>query len=107
MEKADPPERKPALSREASRQDRLRAVSLEALARILSAHRIYLETGRAQGMRADLSAADLTGCDLSGKALRRIKLNHALLRNANLAYANLQRENLTGDDWGGACLPGA
>jgi uncharacterized protein YjbI with pentapeptide repeats len=80
MEKADPPETKPALPREASRPGRLRAVSPEALAQILSAHRIYLETGREQGTRADLSAAELEGCDLSGKALRRIKLDHALLR---------------------------
>ena len=102
MEKADLSKTKPALPGEASRPDRPRAVSLEALEQILSAHRIYLETSREQGTRADLSAADLTGCDLSGKALRRIKLDHALLRNANLAYANLQKANLIGADLGGA-----
>ncbi len=107
MDKADPPETKPALPREAARPDRLRPVSPEALAQILSAHRLYLETGRQQGRRGDLSAADLAGCDLSGKALRRIKLDHARLRNANLANANLQRANLIGADLRGACLTGA
>jgi hypothetical protein len=49
MEKGDSPETKPALPREVSRPDRLRAVSPEALAQILSAHRIYLETGPGAG----------------------------------------------------------
>jgi len=49
MEKADPPETKLALPREASRPDRLHAVSLEALAQILSGNRIYLKTSRSRG----------------------------------------------------------
>ena len=63
MEKADPSETKSALPRDASRPDRLHAVSLEALAQILSGNRIYLETSRQQGTRADLSAADLSLAD--------------------------------------------
>ena len=54
MEKADLSKTKPALPGEASRPDRLRAVSLKALELILSAHRIYLERAGSKG-RAPIS----------------------------------------------------
>src|SRR4029450_12385944 len=92
---------------EAARSTRLHAVSPAELARILAAPRLYIETSRKRGTRANLSAADLAGHDLSGQLLRRIKLDHALLRNANLADADLQQANLIGADLRGARLAGA
>jgi len=106
MAKADPSEGSLGSHRAASRPARLHAVSLEELEQILTAHRLYLETNRKQGTRANLSATDLTGRDFSGKVLRRIKLDHTLLRNVNFAHANLQRANLIGADLRGACLTG-
>ena len=91
----------------AARSTRLHAVSPEELARILAAHRLYIQSGRKRGTRANLSAAELAGHDLSGMLLRRIKLDHALLRNANLAAADLQQANLIGADLRGARLAGA
>src|SRR5262249_24440800 len=106
MAKVLPSEVNHAAHHEAARPARLRAVSRDELAHILTAHRLYLETERKQGKRGDLGAADLTGFDPSGEALRRIRLDHAILRNVSLARADLQRANLIGADLRGACLTG-
>ena len=107
MVKTRPSDADHASGRDTSRPTLLRAVSLEELAQILSAHFLYLETARKRGKRGNLSATDLAGHDFSGENLRRIKLDHALLRNAKLAGANLQRANLIGADLEGAYLTGA
>jgi hypothetical protein len=105
--KTSPSDADHASRRETSRSTLLRTVSPEELAQILSAHFLYLETGRKRGKRGNLSATDLAGHDFSGGNLRRIKLDHALLRSAMLARANLQRANLIGADLEGAYLTGA
>ena len=107
MAKADPSDATQASHREAARPTRLRRVSREELAQILTVHRRYLETNRRQGKRGNLAATDLAGHDFSDAVLRRLKLDHALLRGANLARADLQRANLAGADLQGACLTGA
>lgn len=48
---------------------------------IVAAHRLWLDTGGAEGSRADLAGADLGGADLGG---------------ANLRYADLDRADLGG-----------
>src|SRR5258706_3031603 len=107
MAKAAPTAETIAPHAEAVRPARLQAVLPAELARILAAHRLYLETNRKHGTRGNLSAADLRGCDLSGQTLRRIRLDRALLWNVNLANADLQRANMIGADLRGACLTSA
>ena len=104
MAKRGPPDATQAPRREAAPPTRLRRVSREELAQILTVHRLYLETNRRQGKRGNLAATDLAGHDFSDAVLRRMKLDHALLRSANLAGADLRQANLVGSDLEHACL---
>jgi hypothetical protein len=74
----------------------LRTLSTDQIERILGEHRLYLETERRQGCRADFGSADLSGLNFSGLNLRRVKMDHALLTGADFTRANLQRANLIG-----------
>jgi hypothetical protein len=49
----------------------VRAIPLDEIEQMLAAHRLYLETERRQGSRADFGSADLSGHDFSGLDLRR------------------------------------
>lgn len=51
---------------------------------ILDQHKLWLESGKKEGKRADLSEANLTEADLSGA-----NLFEADLTKANLSWANL------------------
>jgi len=71
----------------------LREVSPEELAKILEAHRKWVESEGKEGERANLYRANLQGADLY-----RANLQGADLREANLQRANLYRANLQGAD---------
>jgi hypothetical protein len=57
----------------------VRVLSSGEIERMLSEHRLYLETEYHQGRRANFSSADLTRRDFSGLNLRGIKMDRALL----------------------------
>jgi hypothetical protein len=69
---------------------------------MLVQHALWLETGMAQGARADLSYANLSGADLGG-----VNLSGADLGGVNLSGADLGGVNLSGADLGGVNLSGA
>ena len=77
------------------------------LSLILDQHRLWIETNRAQGKRADLSYTDLTGAYLYGANLYRVDLTRANLIGANLTRAFLTDANLRGADLRDANLRGA
>ncbi len=64
---------------------------------ILHQHKFWLQSGKLDGEKADLSWADLHGADLT----------EADLSWANLSWADLSWANLTGADLTGADLTGA
>ena len=73
----------------------------EELDQILAAHKLWLESSRKRGKRADLQGVNLRGVHLQGANLYGVNLRGADLRKtnlyrANLAGANLQEANLEG-----------
>ena len=60
----------------------LRVLSRDQIERILDDHRLYVETERRQGRRADLGAVDLSELNFAGLELRRAKMDRALLSTA-------------------------
>jgi len=79
---------------------------------MLVQHALWLETGMAQGARADLSYANLSGADLggvnlSGADLGGVNLSGADLGGVNLSGANLYGAYLCDINLGGADLGGA
>src|ERR1700738_1269353 len=74
----------------------LRVLSPDEIERMLSEHRLYLETEYHEGHRANFSSADLAGRDFSGLNLRGIKMDRALLSGADFTGAHLQSANLIG-----------
>jgi len=67
------------------------------LQRILKQHKLWLESEKKEGERADLRGANLTG----------VVLDEADLWGAHLRYANLTGANLTGSMLSRACMRGA
>jgi hypothetical protein len=59
----------------------VRVLPLDEIEQMLAAHRLYLETERRQGSRADFGSAGLSGHNFSGLNLRRIK-EHSRRGNA-------------------------
>jgi hypothetical protein len=82
----------------------LRVLSPNEIERMLTEHRLYLETEYHQGHRANFSSADLTGRDFSGLNLRGVKMDRAVLRGAYFTGAHLQSANLIGAILQAACL---
>ena len=94
-------------------------VTAEDLAGILVAHKTWVDSGEAQGQRADLHGADLAGAnlrsvnlrdhgaDLSRAILYKVDLRNADLRYADLMSTDLRDANLTGANLTGANLTGA
>jgi uncharacterized protein YjbI with pentapeptide repeats len=86
-----------------------RELGAEELAAIEAAHRRWVETGGAEGERADLTGKDLTrvrldGMMLQGAVLSRARLRGASLRRVDLVDAELEGTNLQGADLSGADL---
>ncbi|WP_076707016.1 pentapeptide repeat-containing protein [Yersinia enterocolitica] len=82
-------------------------MNLTDLNKILGEHKIWVESYRENGSRADLSGANLYGANLRGANLRGANLRGANLRDANLRGANLCGANLRGANLRGANLCGA
>ncbi len=89
-------------------------VTAEDLAGILVAHKTWIDSGEAQGQRADLHGADLAGANLRsvnlrdhGADLSRAILYKVDLRNADLRYADLMSTDLRDANLTGANLTGA
>ncbi|HHH0303316.1 pentapeptide repeat-containing protein [Yersinia enterocolitica] len=85
-------------------------MNLTDLNKILGEHKIWIESYRKNGSRADLRDAnlcdaDLRDADLYGANLYGANLCGANLRDANLRDANLCDANLRGADLCGANLP--
>ena len=59
-------------------------MNAEKLKKILTDHKVWLESGKRRGKRADLSGADLNCADLTGA-----DLNCADLTGADLSYTDL------------------
>jgi len=74
----------------------VRALLPDEIERMLAAHRLYVETERRQGRRADFGSTDLSGVSFSGFNLRRIKMDRAVLRGADFTGAHLERANMIG-----------
>ena len=74
------------------------------LGKILEAHRIWVESGRKKGTRADLIQADLRGANLSRAFLGGVVLRRAFLGGANLSRADLRQAVLDGANLSGADL---
>src|SRR6266852_3041037 len=74
----------------------VRAIPLDEIEQMLAAHRLYVETERRQGSRADFGSAGLSGHDCSVLNLRGVKMYRAVLRGADFTGAHLQRANLIG-----------
>src|SRR4030095_17136730 len=72
MAKSDRP-RSPFAGLDFSAQHAVRVLPYDEIERLLAAHRLYLETERRQGRRADFGSADLSGVDFAGLNLRRVK----------------------------------
>jgi hypothetical protein len=66
------------------------------LDRILKEHRLWIESGKKNGSKADLSRAILNWADLSGVILIEANLSGANLRRANLSGADLKKADLSG-----------
>ncbi len=87
----------------------LREVSPEELAKILEAHRKWVESEGKEGERANLYRANLQRADLREANLQRADLSNAnleeaFLGGANLLLANLEKANLQGANLEGANL---
>jgi uncharacterized protein YjbI with pentapeptide repeats len=74
----------------------MKTINTTELKSILDQHRLWVETNRVQGARADLTYADLTYANLKGADLTYANLKGAYLTYANLKGANLNGANLTG-----------
>ncbi len=72
----------------------LREVPPKKLAKILEAHRMWVESEGKEGERADLSGANLQGANLTQANLQGANLTGANLQGAKLPFANLQGANL-------------
>jgi hypothetical protein len=77
------------------------------LQKILDEHKVWVESYRQRGDRADLRDANLRGANLSDADLRGADLSDANLRGANLSDANLSDADLRGADLRGADLSDA
>ena len=90
------------------------AVPSDALDRLLTAHRAWLDSDGREGARASLRFADLKGAQLEGAMLEKVdfqgadlsggNLQLADLRGADLRYADLSGSNLRVADLSGANL---
>ncbi|HGC8063424.1 TPA: pentapeptide repeat-containing protein [Yersinia enterocolitica] len=82
-------------------------MNLTDLNKILGEHKIWVESYRENGSRANLRDANLRDADLRGANLRGANLRDADLRGADLRGANLRDADLRGADLRGANLRGA
>ena len=82
----------------------MKTINTTELKSILDQHRLWVETNRVQGARADLTYADLTCAYLTYAELTYANLKGAYLTGADLTGANLEDASLTGANLTGALL---
>ena len=82
-------------------------ITEEELKEILEQHKLWLDSNKKKGKRANLSGVNLTDANLYCVNLRRADLSDADLSGADLRRANLTDANLTGADLRRANLTGA
>ena len=82
-------------------------MNISALNKILAEHKVWVESFRQSGSRADLRGANLCGANLCGANLCGANLCGANLCDANLCDANLCGADLCGANLYGANLYGA
>ncbi len=82
-------------------------MNITELQKILDEHKVWIESYRERGSRANLSDADLRSANLSDANLRSADLSDANLRSADLSDANLRGANLRSADLSDANLRGA
>ncbi|HDL7128103.1 TPA: pentapeptide repeat-containing protein [Yersinia enterocolitica] len=82
-------------------------MNLTDLNKILGEHKIWVESYRENGSRANLRDANLRGANLRDADLRGADLRGANLRDADLRGADLRGADLRGADLRGANLRGA
>lgn len=80
---------------------------MKELKDILDQHRLWIESDRKQGKRANLQGANLEDAFLGDANLRDANLQGANLKDAYLVGANLQGANLQGANLKDAYLQGA
>ena len=85
----------------------MKTIIATELKSILDQHRLWVETNRVQGTRANLTGANLKDANLWRANLNSADLTGANLGGANLGGANLEYANLTGANLTGANLGGA
>ena len=85
----------------------MKKITEEELKTILEQHKLWLDSNKKEGKRADLTDAKLYGADLSGANLTRANLAYANLTDANLTRANLSGADLIGAHLYVAYLSGA
>ena len=76
-----------------------RLLSHHQIEEMLAAHRLYVETERRRGRRADFGSADLAGLNFSGLNLRRAKMDRALLKGADLDHWRRRRRRHNHRGW--------
>src|SRR5438132_1159810 len=82
----------------------IRVLSPGEVEQRLAAHRLYLQTERRQGRRANFASTDLSAANLRGAGFREARLDEADLRDARLGGAFLVGASLCGADLRGAYL---
>ena len=82
----------------------MKTITETELATILELHKLWLETNRLQGGRANLGGANLANANLSGANLNVADLTYANLGGANLKGAKLSLADLTDADITGTIL---
>jgi len=105
------------MTAEVSPADETRGISLLDLAEVLDQHKIWVESGGDNGVKADLCGVNLahaylTGVNLQGAFLNKANfrgadLSLSNLRGASLVQADLRDTNLLGTELRGANLMGA
>ncbi len=85
----------------------IKTLPAEALAAILEAHELYVQSAKRSGARAHLDSCDLRGQDFGGRKLWRVRMGRADLAGANFAASDLRRSLLIGAKLHGACLAAA
>ena len=82
----------------------MKTITKTELKSILAEHKIWIETNRVQGIRANLTGADLRSANLKDANLWRANLNSADLTGADLTGANLTKADLRGANLTGTIL---
>ena len=91
MRQANMPQSPFAPMADLAHEEPVRSLAPGDIKKILESHRLYLETDRKHGERANLRSVDLAGFSFAGMDLRRVNMRRAVLEGADLGGADLRR----------------